>query len=70
AMGISDVHVIDPVKDADAFQESIRSSLANNELSLIIARRPCILAIGKIKEYEAASPAGCSCQKSSKEGEQ
>jgi indolepyruvate ferredoxin oxidoreductase, alpha subunit len=59
AMGIRDVHVIDPAKDAAGFERLVASSLSKQELTLIVARRPCILAAGKIRQYErAACPAG------------
>lgn len=52
AMGI-DVQVIDPMKDDASLEQSIAAALASNKLSVIIARRPCLLATAKIKQYEA-----------------
>lgn len=52
ALGIEQVHVIDPNAEPDRFEQVVRDSLASDELTLIIARRPCLLAAGKIKEYD------------------
>jgi len=38
----------------------IQDCLANNQLNLIIARRPCLLIAGKIKEYERAANQTCA----------
>ncbi|MGA8893331.1 MAG: thiamine pyrophosphate-dependent enzyme [Anaeromyxobacteraceae bacterium] len=68
AAGIRHVDVVDPVKDPKGFEELLKSRLASNDLSVIVARRPCILAAADIRHYEklnsekeaaAASP-GCS----------
>lgn len=63
SLGIDNVHVMDPMRDPDGFEKLLAESLAGNELTLLIARRPCLLAAGKIKEYEqaAAAAAGKSC---------
>jgi len=50
ALGIKRVHVIDPAKDAAAFQRLVSESLSSGELTLIVARRPCLLAARKMKE--------------------
>jgi indolepyruvate ferredoxin oxidoreductase alpha subunit len=52
AMGIRNVHVIDPTPDPAAFQQLIQSCLDTPELSVIIARRNCLLAARSIREYE------------------
>ena len=63
AIGIKQVVVTDPMADVAAFATLLRERLASNELSVIIARRPCLLAAGKIKEYErAAAAAAHSCE--------
>jgi len=51
SLGIHDVHVIDPTLDPPGFRGLVRSCLDAGRLSLIIARRNCLLAAGKIKEY-------------------
>jgi len=70
AMGVTLVDVIDPVSDHDGFEALLRDRLATPELSVIVARRPCLLAAGSIREYEKrnaapkvqdAAPAACDC---------
>jgi len=53
--GITNVAVVDPVKDRDGLRKLLENSLASNELNVIVVRRPCLLAVGKIREYTAAS---------------
>ena len=57
AMGVPFVHVMDASADPDGFENLLRERLASNELSVIITRKPCLLAVGKIKEYEKANAA-------------
>jgi indolepyruvate ferredoxin oxidoreductase alpha subunit len=57
SLGIRNVHVIDPAREAGVFEKLLSEALAKNELTLLIARRPCLLAAGKIKEYEQAAAA-------------
>jgi len=52
SMGISRVFVIDPFKDKEAFRTLLRESLESDALSVIITRRPCLLAAKKIRQYE------------------
>jgi indolepyruvate ferredoxin oxidoreductase alpha subunit len=52
AAGVRNVHVIDPTADQKAFRELLRRRLAADELSVIIARRECLLAARAIREYE------------------
>jgi indolepyruvate ferredoxin oxidoreductase alpha subunit len=54
AMGIRNVHVIDPSADRKGLAELVRSGLDKPELTVIIARRNCLLAAASIKAYEAA----------------
>jgi len=55
ALGISNVHVVDPTRDPAGFERLLAESLAGGELVVIIARRPCVLAAGKIRQYESAA---------------
>lgn len=55
AIGIERVHVVDPTKDPDGLKQALIESLAGGELALIVARRPCLLAAGKIRQYEQAT---------------
>ncbi len=52
AMGIPRVHVLDPFKEKDGFRRVMEESLASGELCLIIARRPCILSMKKLRQIE------------------
>ncbi len=55
SLGIPSVQVTDPAADPGAFQELVAASLASGKLTVIVARRNCLLAAGKIKEYERAA---------------
>ncbi len=55
ALGIESVHVVDPTKDQARFERLLAHALAAGELAVIIARRPCLLAARKIREYVAAA---------------
>ena len=52
SLGIANVHVIDPAQEPDRFKTLIQSSLDSSELSVLIARRDCLLAAGSIRAYE------------------
>lgn len=52
SLGIRNVVSIDPSRDAERFERVLSESLASNELTVIVVRRPCLLAAGKIKQYE------------------
>jgi indolepyruvate ferredoxin oxidoreductase alpha subunit len=47
SIGIENVQVIDPAKESERFEQTVRDCLASNALSVIIARRPCLLTLGK-----------------------
>jgi indolepyruvate ferredoxin oxidoreductase, alpha subunit len=51
-LGIKNVDVLDVGKDPAGFENLLRQRLASNDLSVIIARKPCLLAAAKIREYE------------------
>ena len=55
AIGVPVVHTIDPAEGADAVQELIRTSLESEQLTLIVVRRPCVLAEKRIAAYEKAA---------------
>ena len=67
AVGIPNVFTINPVKDRAAFKQAVQDALAKDELTLIIAKSPCILAAGHLltgeKERKAweAEQAKCGC---------
>jgi indolepyruvate ferredoxin oxidoreductase alpha subunit len=54
SMGIRRVSVLDPTLKPAEFQALVEAELAAGELSLIIARRDCLLATSKIKNWEQA----------------
>ena len=57
SLGIPNVTVIDPVAAAEDFEQVLVESLNRDALSVIIARRTCLLAAGKIRQYEPSPPA-------------
>lgn len=78
AAGIRNVATVNPVRERAKFKDTLAEALRKDELSVIIARSPCILAAGRIaaweKEKAAAAKAaadtspeegcgcGCGCQ--------
>ena len=42
SLGVANVHVVDPVKERDTFGRTLRQSLENAELTVIVVRRPCV----------------------------
>ena len=59
SMGVTDVHVIDPHKDTDGLRETLKEAMQNDEPTLIVARRPCLLALKKQKKREKEAVASC-----------
>jgi indolepyruvate ferredoxin oxidoreductase, alpha subunit len=57
ALGVACVDVIDPIADPLGFERLLASRLATPTLSVIVARRPCILAAADIRSYEKANAA-------------
>jgi indolepyruvate ferredoxin oxidoreductase alpha subunit len=55
------VHVADPMMDGAGFEALVAESLAKPELTVIVARRACILAAGRIKQYEKAAAEAAAC---------
>ena len=64
AVGIRNIHIVNPMEDVPGFEKLVRESLAKDELTLIIVRRPCLLVEKKIETYEKAAQAkkagGCN----------
>ncbi len=52
AIGISSVTVIDAYAEPERFERLLLERLAAPELSVIVARRPCILAAADIRKWE------------------
>jgi indolepyruvate ferredoxin oxidoreductase alpha subunit len=51
-LGVPNVHVIDPTVDTPKFEKLVKECLDKTELSVIVARRNCLLAARYIREYE------------------
>jgi len=56
-LGIKRVHVVEPRVGSDEFERVLDECLASKELCVIIARRPCILIVKRLREYEK-----CECE--------
>jgi indolepyruvate ferredoxin oxidoreductase alpha subunit len=52
SLGVRNVHVADPTLPLGAFQALIQKCLETPELSVVIARRDCLLAAHSIREHE------------------
>jgi indolepyruvate ferredoxin oxidoreductase, alpha subunit len=52
AMGIRRVHVVEPRVGSNEFERVLKESLASGELAVIIARRPCLMIVKRLKELE------------------
>jgi indolepyruvate ferredoxin oxidoreductase alpha subunit len=61
AMGLKNIHILDAQADPAGSEKLLRARLATNDLTLIISRKPCILAAAKIKQYEAANAQKLAC---------
>ncbi len=60
AVGVKNVHVVDPVADPAGFEKLLVDGLAKPELSMIVARRACILAAADIRKLEKAADDACA----------
>jgi indolepyruvate ferredoxin oxidoreductase, alpha subunit len=60
ALGVKNVDVVDPIVDPRGFEELLSDRLRRRELSMIVARRPCVLAAADIRRWEKAAAAGCA----------
>jgi indolepyruvate ferredoxin oxidoreductase alpha subunit len=56
AIGVDHVDICDPTRDPAGFTALLKSRLASDDLTVMIARRPCILALAKAKDL--VRPAG------------
>jgi len=54
SLGIKRVHVVEPRVGSDEFERLLDECLASRELCVIIARRPCILIVKRLRGQEAA----------------
>lgn len=65
-LGIKRVHVVEPRVGSNEFERVLDECLASKELCVIIARRPCILIVKRLRDYEKCEcePKETPCQKS------
>ena len=54
AMGVDNVDVIDTTVQHEEFRELLKKRLASDDLTVIVARRVCVIAAAKIKSYSAS----------------
>ena len=57
ALGIPSVTVLDPHDDPEGFERLLLERLDASELSVIVARRPCVLAAADIRKWEQQATA-------------
>jgi indolepyruvate ferredoxin oxidoreductase, alpha subunit len=63
SLGVRRVHVVEPRLGSDEFERVLRESLESGELAVIVVRRPCILVVKQIKEYERRrTEKECECE--------
>jgi len=60
AMGVKNVHVIDAVANRAEFTKLVEESLEKPELTVIIARRECLLAVQSIRGWEKSNAESCN----------
>jgi indolepyruvate ferredoxin oxidoreductase, alpha subunit len=58
SVGVKRVHVVEPRSGSDEFDRLLDECLGSRELCVIIARRPCILIVKRLREQEASDAAG------------
>jgi len=58
SLGIENVAILDPATRQEQFEQTLRGALVRNELSVIIARRPCILAMARDKKAQGTEGRG------------
>ena len=51
AMGVKNVLLLNPIKQLAELEAALLEARPKNELTVIVARQPCILAAGRIKSY-------------------
>jgi indolepyruvate ferredoxin oxidoreductase, alpha subunit len=60
AVGVKNVDVVDPIADPAGFEKLLQERLGRRELSMIVARRPCILAAADIRKWEKSAADRCA----------
>lgn len=51
AMGVENIVIVDPSSEAEAYERAVDDALASDQLSVIISRRPCILALARDAKF-------------------
>jgi indolepyruvate ferredoxin oxidoreductase alpha subunit len=57
SLGVRRVHVVEPRVGSNEFERVLDECLASKELGVIIARRPCLLIVKRLRELER-----CECE--------
>ena len=52
AMGVDHVVILDPSREMGKFEQTMKDALASNDITVVIARRPCILALVRDDKFE------------------
>jgi indolepyruvate ferredoxin oxidoreductase alpha subunit len=65
ALGVKRVHVVEPRVGSNEFERVLDECLASQELCVIIARRPCVLIVKRLRELER-----CECEHKEAHAEQ
>jgi indolepyruvate ferredoxin oxidoreductase alpha subunit len=61
ACGVQQVDIVDPVADPKGFEKLIRERLAGSQVSLVVARKPCILAAADIRKWDKQISEKAAC---------
>ena len=59
SLGIKRVHVVEPRMDSGDFERVLRECLESGEICVIVARRPCLLIVPKLKQYQQICEGNC-----------
>jgi indolepyruvate ferredoxin oxidoreductase alpha subunit len=57
SLGVQRVHVVEPRAGSDEFERALDECLTSRELCVVIARRPCLLIVKRLRELER-----CDCE--------
>lgn len=55
AAGIENVVIVNPVKDPEGMKSAVKEALEKDELTLVVAKSPCLLALKSILAWEKAN---------------
>ncbi|NLB55163.1 MAG: thiamine pyrophosphate-binding protein [Lentisphaerae bacterium] len=56
ATGIENVFVVNPTLEREKLEQLVEDSLAKEELTVIIAKRPCVLALKALRKFNNTEP--------------